>query len=261
MNFAFAAVVLFLLFAPGVIFRRAYLSYPLSRRYAASSASDEVAYAAVPAVVLQFLMVEAIQHCSPYRVDFASLGVLLVGAHGEDAQAEVFRRLSDQLVPIAGFNFGLWCAAAVSGYCARLLVFVLELDTRWQVFRFNNDWYYLLTGRQWGFREGRDFDVIWVDALVKSSPAPVLYSGILDHYFLSRDGGMDSVCLSHARRWVEPHPRRPVPIPGQSVVLKYSELLNLNVSFYRFDELPHPEVARAPKPDAENPPNMDDAGV
>jgi hypothetical protein len=92
-NFAFAAVVLFFLFAPGVFFRRACLSYPLSRRYAASSASDEIAYAAVPAVVIQFLMVEAIQHWSSYRVDFASLGALLVGARGEEGQAEAFRQL------------------------------------------------------------------------------------------------------------------------------------------------------------------------
>jgi hypothetical protein len=231
-SFAFAAVVLFLLFAPGIVFRRAYLSYPLSRRYAASSASDEVAYAAVPAVVLQFLMVELIQHWS-----------------------------CDQLAPIASFNFALWCVAAVSGYCARVLVFAVGLDTRWQVFRFNNDWYYLLTGRQWRLREGRDFDVIWIDALVKSSPTPVLYSGILDYYFLSRDGGMDSVCLSHARRWVEPHPRRPVPIPGQSVVLKYLELLNLNISFYRLNELPHPAPAQPRRPNEDKPRRIDDTGV
>jgi hypothetical protein len=260
-SFAFAAVILFLLFAPGIVFRRAYLSYPLSRRYAASSASDEVAYAAVPAVVLQFLMVELIQHWSSYRVDFASLGVLLIGAHGEEAQAKAFRQLGDQLAPIASFNFALWGVAAVSGYCARVLVFAVGLDTRWQVFRFNNDWYYLLTGRQWRLREGRDFDVIWIDALVKSSPTPVLYSGILDYYFLSRDGGMDSVCLSHARRWVEPHPRRPVPIPGQSVVLKYLELLNLNISFYRLNELPRPGAAQPRRPKEDNPTRMDDTGV
>jgi hypothetical protein len=122
------------------------------------------------------------------------------------------------------------------------------------VFRFNNDWYYLLTGRQWEFCGGRDFDVIWVDALVKSSPTPVLYSGVLDPYFLSRDGGMDSVCLSYARRWVDPHPRKSVPIPGESLVLKYLELLNLNVSFYRLDNLPGgPQSAQAPKPAEESP--------
>lgn len=107
MNFAFAAVVLFLLFAPGVVFRRAYLSYPLSKRYAASSASDEVAYAAVPAVVLQFLMLEAVQHLSSYRADFTFLGELLVGTHADSTQDAAFRSLGAQLGPIAAYNLAL----------------------------------------------------------------------------------------------------------------------------------------------------------
>ena len=243
MNLAFAAVMVFLLFAPGVIFRRAYLSYPLSKRYAASSASDEVAYAAVPAVVLQFLMLETVQHMSSYRVDFVSLGDLLVGTHADAAQDAAFRALSIRLTPIAAYNLVLWFIAGLSGYIARLVVFKLELDSRWQVLRFNNDWYYLLTGRQWRLRRGIDFDVIWVDVLVKGSGAPTLYSGVLDYYFLARDGGMDSLSLSYAQRWPEPFAEKAKPIPGQSLILKYSEILNLNLAFCRLNETPAASAA------------------
>ncbi len=132
----------------------------------------------------------------------------------------------------------------------------MNLDSRWQVLRFNNDWFYLLTGRQWGLRKGVDFDVIWIDAFVKGAPNAILYSGVLDYYFFSRDGGMDSISLSYAKRWTEPGGDQTIAIPGQSLILKYSEILNLNLAFIRLNEQPA-TVAEVGRPTGREPQNLE----
>lgn len=239
MSLAFAAVELFLLFAPGVIFRRSYLSYPFSKRFSASSASDEVLWAIIPAIALHLLGLAVLGLCWPqYGVDFQTLGVLLVGAKDDAASAAAFGNLGEHLWSIAGYNAGLYLLAVASGGGARQLVLRFELDRKFQVFRFNNDWYYLLTGRQWGLRHGRDFDVVWIDALVSTGKEVVIYSGVFDHFFLSRDGGLDSLCLREASRaplQAYPPPER-IEIPGEALVLKYEEIRNLNLAFYSLQD-------------------------
>ncbi len=63
MSVAFSAVALFLIFVPGFLLRRVYLSYPFSRRYAVSSRFDEIA-AIVLAIILQLGMCGIVKRIS-----------------------------------------------------------------------------------------------------------------------------------------------------------------------------------------------------
>jgi hypothetical protein len=202
----------------------------------------------VPAVFLQVLTVEAIQHWSSYRIDFDFLGVLLAGAHSSSAQNAAFHQLGVYLLPIAIYNLGLWFVSALLGYCASRLVFGLELDSKWTWLRFNNDWFLSSDRSPMGISQRTRFRCD-LDRCAREKPrwnGAVL--GMLDYYFLAREGGLESICLRNATRRVEPHPRKPEPVRGRSLVFRYSELLNLNVSFYKFHELPTSQAPAAATP-------------
>lgn len=239
MSVAFSAVVLYIIFVPGFIFRRAYLSIPFSRKYAVSSPFDDIA-AIILAIILQAAMCGMAQRLSPYRIDFAVLGELIVGTKSDLVQSSAFSNIQEHLGTIAAYNFSLWAVAGLLGCGFRLIVLNLRLDTLplFRFLRFSNIWYYFFTGRQWALREGEDFDLVWLDALAQVGQSTTLYSGRLHSYFLAPDGGLDSICLSDAQRWPPHNPgastgTTPVLIPGQGFVIKYSQILNLNITFYR----------------------------
>ncbi len=80
--------------------------------------------------------------------------------------------------------------------------------------------------------------MVWIDALVGTGKEVVIYSAVFDHFFLSRDGGLDSLCRREASRaplQTYPPPER-IEIPGEALVLKYGEIRNLNLAFYSLQD-------------------------
>ena len=231
MSLAFSTAVLLVVFVPGVILRRSYLSEPFSKIYVKSSFSDEIGFAVFPALILQVLMIIVTEALTGYRIDFRALGVLLVGAHDESAQAAAFESLRSNLGAIATYNIILWTTAAALGHLARWIVIVREWDIKYPLLRFDNEWFYFLTGREWGLRSGTDYDLVWLDALVSTGSANVIYSGIFQSFQMSGEGSLNSICLSRAQKWIDGR-QAPVVIPGKGLILKYDEILNLNISFY-----------------------------
>ena len=238
MNLVFSAALLLVIFAPGAIFRRSYLSGDFSRKYITTSPSDEAAYAILPAVFLQVVMILSVERYTHYSVDFRALGILLSGDTDHEALIRAFQDIHDYLLPIFLYNVILWLMSFTIGHIARLIVISCELDLKVGLLKFSNDWYYLLRGREWGLRQKRDFDLIWIDALVSKGSTETLYGGTLDNFNLARDGRLDLISLRDAVKWTSQlnDKRKLINIPGHALVIKYSDILNINISFYRLEE-------------------------
>lgn len=64
-----------------------------------------------------------------------------------------------------------------------------SVRTSW-LFRFNDaPWYYLLTGAD--FDPGEEPDLIAVSAIVNACGKPMLYTGMLDEFFLDQEGKLN----------------------------------------------------------------------
>ena len=90
------------------------------------------------------------------------------------------------------------------GNVLRQTVVRTEWDLKYSWLRFSSEWYYLLTGRQWGWKAGKDFDLIFADVMVSFAPQSVIYSGILRSIHFARDGGVESLVLNQAEKWSHP---------------------------------------------------------
>jgi hypothetical protein len=245
MSLAFSAVLIFLIFAPGAILRRSYLSGRFSKKFIYSSAIDEVIWAIIPGTLLHLMMIFFTQAVTDYRVDFSTLGLLLVGAKEDANTLRVFNILGRDILQITEYNLILWFCAISLGHGSRLLVQIFQLDLRFDFLRFNNEWYYLLSGE--GFelpagifeiRKRAQYDV-WINALIETSNGSVLYSGLLEDFYLSRAGGLESIYLTQvARRYLDEErtgqPQRfsYYDVPGDLFVIKYSQVVNLNILYY-----------------------------
>jgi hypothetical protein len=247
MSLAFTTALLFLLAVPGIVFRLGYLSGEFSKRYVVPSPSDEVTWAIIPAVLLHALGLSLLSLFTPYRADFQTLGVLLIGAHTDSLNAAAFANLWANSGKIVAYNGFLGLVGWVMGDGARRLVIRWSLDTKFRSLRFSNEFWYYLTGREWNLKQDRDFDIVWLDALVLTGSGALIYSGIFRKFDL-REGRLDSICLSEAQRvpvnlalknsTIDAGQSQDiagtagVEIPGKGLILKYENILNLNVSFY-----------------------------
>ena len=95
-------------------------------------------------------------------------------------------------------------------------------------------WYYLLTGADFEREHAPDFVI--VAAIVEIGKEAMLYTGVLDSFYFDADGQLDRLVLQGVSRrplandkTVVDDANRFYPVDGDSFVLRYSEMITLNV--------------------------------
>jgi hypothetical protein len=265
MNLAFPALVILLLVLPGIIYRYAYARGPWGWASPTSlrTVSDELAYSLVVAAVLHAAWL-CLVGLLGYRADVRSLLALLAGNFGHDSRLlePALHAIADHLGSVALYFLTLYAAAALLGMAGHALVRKLALDHRTKVFRFENEWYYLLTGEVLAFHDvdadARDIDGVYLSAVVEHGQASYLYRGIVQDFSFNRSGELDRILLRMSHRRLLARDREPgddaPPIPGvpdaryydirgDVFVLRYSEIKTLNLDYFSLKPEDTPETA------------------
>jgi hypothetical protein len=252
MNIAVGALVLLLLIFPGILFRYAYLSGPYSRRNFQSSVSDEVVLSLIPAFLIQtaaYCIIEFILH-----IDInISLLVRLVSQISLVNPGE-FEIVENSIVLFSIFNILTCTFGFFAGKLFRMLVFKNNWDIKYHSLRFNNEWYYLLSGRILDFPtnagDSRRIDLVRVDVMSESQGKTIIYSGILREFYLSKADGLDRIYLTNVyrRNINDDMPReitapieqefddRYYKMPGDLFVIPYQQIRNINITYYIIEE-------------------------
>jgi len=260
MNIAFPALLILLLILPGMIFRYGYArgswgwTSPISFR----TVSDELAYSAIFAVGLHFLWL-VLGALLGYQADLAALLALLTGNFGPQGQyyEGAVRSVSDHSIALATYFISLFLAAAIGGRSAHWFIRWSGLDLRTQIFRFKNEWYYLLTGEILSFKEvsiaPREIDGVYLSAVVDHGRESYLYRGIVEDWSFDRDGQLDTIRLRFTHRRLlsadrpapaqtetgsyVPPDERYYEVRGDLFVLRYSQIKTLNLDYFSLSEV------------------------
>ncbi|HEY7482711.1 MAG TPA: hypothetical protein VH680_19520 [Gemmatimonadales bacterium] len=255
MNFAFPALLVFLLVLPGIILRYSYARGPWGWASPTSMrrVSEELAYGVAFALVLHAVWLALVRWLG-FQPDVAAMVLMLLGNFGAESQylGQVLDSVAGYYPGIAGYLVSLYSAAAVAGNLGHRAVRRLRLDHLTKTFRFDNYWYYMLTGEVLDFREnaedGREVDGVYCSAVVDHASGSYLYRGIVSDFTFDRDGALDTIVLmdAHRRRLTddraEDEPRPPVgpaapderyyEIRGDFLVLRASEFRTLNLDYF-----------------------------
>lgn len=255
MNIAFPALLIIGLILPGMVFRYTYArgswgwTSPISFR----SVSDELAYSAIFAVGLHFLWALGALSLG-YSIDFQSLLAFLTGNFGIRGEnyARAIKSIAEHPGAIGGYFLTLYGAAAAAGRSSHWLIRKTGLDLKTQVFRFKNEWFYLLTGEALSFRgvatDPRPIDGVFLSAVVDHGKESYLYRGIVEDWSFDAGGQLESLRLSLAHRRKLDDDRRESPpamvgsyvppddryyeIRGDLLALRYSEIKTLNLDYF-----------------------------
>lgn len=239
MNLAFGTLLLFLLFVPGIAFRNAFTFGPLTKKFSKSSAFDDFVWAIIPGAFIQifFAYLINLKHPYGYAIEFSSLGKILLG--NQNAIAE-FSKIETNIGAILSYNLALIIIAASLGFIFRHIIRNLYLDHYFKIFRFNNEWYYILRGETIFFKEHRtksqkdiskgilykilvypfvyifwdkpkefhaafikrkDFASCKVHSVVKTDEGSCyIYTGLIHSFYLKTDGVLDTILIKGAKR-------------------------------------------------------------
>jgi|SRR5882724_2993860 len=256
MNFAFPALLAFLLLLPGIILRYTYArgawgwASPTSLR----RITDELAYGVIFSIPLHTGWLE-LAAALGFPADVRAPLALLAGnfGQGNSLLAPSLRAISEHYPSVAAYFISLYGASAVLGNLAHRTVRKLRLDHRTKTFRFDNYWYYMLTGEVLRFREnaeGEEPDGVYLSAVVAHSGVSYLYRGIVTDFTFDGDGALDTVVLSDAHRRALSDDRaaseEPVPsyqedpryynVRGDFLILRYAEMQTLNLDYFWLGE-------------------------
>ena len=207
MSFAAPAIIILLMFLPGVILRNSYLRGTFeSHPFKLSTIAEELAYGAIGSLALHTGLVWiSRQFC--LEVKFELLTALVFGPATNNLKfGEAVVSLSNHVAYVAGYFFAIYFSAYAMGRLVHQFVRWGKLDVQTKLWRFEHPWHYILDYKVLDFdRTKGPFPSDYIDftmaaALVHIGDTPYVYRGIVDRYEFDGSGVLDRIILSSPKR-------------------------------------------------------------
>ena len=241
MSFAVSTLFLFLFILPGITFKRAYLSSVFSRKLKFSGILDEVFWALFPSIIMHiisYLLLSAASAILDFEFDLKRvLSIALFQQENETVYVDIF------------LAYLLYCTFVMTisffaGHASRKIIRFSKFDRKFKLFRFTNDWHYLLSGEFLDFPEVPDHpeEVSFklVNALTSVGSLQMIYIGELIHFTLSDEGGLENIVLKDAKRRLlqdDLSDNRYYEIPGRYITIPYKTIVNINIRYFYLEEV------------------------
>lgn len=231
MNIAIPAMFLVILILPGIIFRRKFRegTWQPKTPPRKKSIAQQVVEGLVAAAVLHGLWLTLATKIAFFRspdLDVAA-SLLLLGSLDGGAET-LHQRLAASLGPATLYFLSLYGFSYAGGVAVHAIVRRWRLDVFLSFFRFDNPWYYILTGDRYGvpdqsasifdvvtdgkksfrrwtklYRDAQDDTVavfVTVQAIQEIAGKAYLYRGILEEWYFAKNGNLDRLILIDAAR-------------------------------------------------------------
>jgi hypothetical protein len=235
MNIAFPAFFILILILPGFIFLNAY-----ERKESSNLTSKPFEVSSASALLIAFIIqtiFSAFIHFNIKPIDFDICFKLLTG----------FKLTNDEYQDIGNSSYGIaiymmltFLLSYLLGKLAQYIVFKFN-PYKSSRFAFNTPWYYELKGQLSATNEAQ---IIKLSCLQDNKEGTYLYYGILEDFYLNKDGQLDRLVLSDvSRRHITADDNnssnndRYYQIKGNRLLLKYENILNLNIEYLYIREL------------------------
>jgi hypothetical protein len=246
LDFTWGFLVLFALFIiPGLIIRRLYFYGEFSKQFGYSEPLlKTTSYAIIPGII------NAI--CAFYIFDYffldIDLGVVIDSYKSlsdpafkyQESEGEPIKLIfTKKVFPFLAFTY---LSAIIIGLLSGRLVRMTSIDTKWKLFRFKNQWFYLFNGyhvklEKYKFLKTKNkrFLFTQADVLIDTNEGSKLYSGFIVDYEL-RDSDireLSKIVLKNPSRYSSNSTGKRISksVPGNLLVVDCTNLLNINLTF------------------------------
>jgi hypothetical protein len=251
MDFAVSTIFLVVLLLPGFILQTAYTKgfWRWNSPTSARSLTEQIPAAIILAAILH-LAWASFSSWLGYPINLAAVTMLLIGSYGHEEKHfdSALGALAIYPYRIFWYFIGLYSISAALGYISHSTVRKLRLDRSTRVLRFNNQWFYLLSGEITQFKEAPEtypeLDGVLLTTIVHHEGGDYLYTGLVADFFFDTSGDLDRVLLRLVSRrklsedldvneesTPEAADTRYYEIEGDYFVLRYGEMSTMNIDY------------------------------
>jgi len=247
--------IFFFIVVPGYIFRRFYCNGAFSKQVNwTNNILANFLSSFVTGIILSVGILFALNTFSktPINLDkfLLSIDNLIVSVNAQDENPDKFKGFTDSFYyRYLPFILFFYFTAAFLGFFSIKSIQKLGLDTRFKIFRYENNWHYLFSGKLLKFKKfdpsiqttQRRVKYTFLDVLAEnSSEKPTLYSGLIADYDLNfRDPSkLDRIYLYKATRYKKLNTGEVTlkTIPGNIFTILGSKIININCTYIGYDE-------------------------
>jgi hypothetical protein len=243
-DIALSGIILLILILPGISFAKGFYSGEFSNQYTTNDFYNLLINTFFPSIFLYLLSYPIIYYFFNYEFRFDIL--LGLASSNDNIIKLAITTVEKNKIAIIIYQISLNIIAYITGNRLKKYVLSKSLDTNYDILKYKNIWHYIITARILNFEKNshilqndtvEDVDFTYVDALVNVNDQTYIYKGVLADYQLARDGGLDLLIVTNAQRKLISDPTGTYKdIKGNYIILKYSDLINLNLTFIQLDE-------------------------
>lgn len=255
MEFAFSAILLLIILLPGFILQSAYTKgfWRWNSPTSARSLTEQIPAAVVLSSILHVVWASLTAQVG-YPISLDAVVMLLLGSYGHEEGRFAFTISAFTNHPYKVFFYftSLYVASALLGYVSHSVVRNQAWDRSTRILRFNNQWYYLLTGEITEFKESPykfpEIDGVLLTAVVHHQEQDWLYIGLIEDFFFDKSGALDRVLMTSVQRRKLSEDKESdgetnqkyYEIEGDYFVLRYTEMSTINLDYIFVSTEPEP---------------------
>lgn len=241
MEFALSALIVLVLLLPGISFRKGYFSEEFSNQYTIKDFFQLFVNTFIPSIVLYFLALPFILTFG-YEYNIETLISLI--SSNEEMFVKSVEKVKELQTEIFIFQIVINLISFLIGYFLKNYFIKQSYDSKIEFFRYKNIWHYLLSARFIDFKRSQvslntnkveDVDITYIDALVSVGDKVFIYNGMLVDYQLASEGKLDILIIKDVQR-KQIDKRSFKDVDGHVVILKYENIINLNLTFIQAED-------------------------
>lgn len=258
MSFAFNAILIVVLIFPGILFkyyfRKGFWEVPISSESISEKAIGGIFFSILIHFLLGLILHNVSSRTFGVQIDYEKVFLLVKGDINPSFSDFhlISNGITDSLfliviyITVSNF-FGI-----VLGLLSHWFIRFFHLDHKFKFIRFSNEWYYLFWGETIHFSEYKGYKTTlrkkikkkeikfagtYISSLVKVGENLVLYHGLIKEFNFDSKGVLDKIFLFGVRRKfiltpssnISEMPNKWVNIEGDTLQIKYSEIITLNI--------------------------------
>jgi hypothetical protein len=243
MNFALTTITILIITLPGIVLRKSYYSEEFSTNHRKSNLTEEIFWAIIPSFFIHSLARIVIMLLTSYDFNFNIIGFLLSGGNYNHDVKLAFININEYYFEIILYFSIILLLCFWSGNALRKTVIKYDWDIIYPKLRFQNEWYYFISGRYTNIAYGPDsyknLEFVVADILVNAGKNDILYKGFAVDYFMNKKGGLDSIVLAFPskKEYVINKATDFQEIPSDFLTIDYKQIVSINFSYFEQDEM------------------------
>ena len=240
MNIAITTVILAIFLLPGILYRRFYYTEQFSKQYVKKNFFELFFSTLIPTIFLQSLWIFVVRIFN-YRIDFSVISNLLFNRKLD----LVSQNINENYLKIIFYHITLFIFSIIIGVIFKQIIRKYKFDRSFKILRYKNYWHYLFFGEIFDFPRTTvfldettdDIDFTYVSVISDTNAGVILYDGLLVDYELNKDGELEHIIISETKRKYlsKKEVKGDYDMPGNIFIIPMKSVININLSFYRFD--------------------------